>query len=264
MMYERDSDCHSRPHPYQRPPQSSTQTPRARQEELPGARSEQIETPVSRPQRNAAPGATPRQTAPSIPRSHESAAQRCIASPNEDVRSFFDDTPRGEFTIPRNYFTSRDLSKRGRDHTERPPREGHSVTFSHAIDFGLASQPSDASSHAEPDTPSEGRGLDAKVPKNSIGIGIETEFFLKARGEPQDRDPRRRRQAAPGFCRDVKDLYNEQVPLNFPRMESIYERDCIRWPTDRHDKWVLMRDSTMCTDRPPCNDHPSFWNQGDY
>lgn len=131
------------------------------------------------------------------------------------------------------------------------------MKFSGAADFGLTSQPSDASSHDEPDTPSKGRGLDAKVPKNSIGIGIETEFYLDLKPQDKETDPRRRRPGAAEFCWQVRDLYNETVPPSYPRMESIYERDCLRWPNDKHDQWMLMREATIQTSQPPCNHHPA-------
>lgn len=53
----------------------------------------------------------------------------------------------------------------------------------------LTERPSDASSHGESNSPLDGRGRYAKVPKNSIGIGIETEFLLEAHdhGELIDR-----------------------------------------------------------------------------
>jgi hypothetical protein len=255
-MYERDHDgasTRARRHQYQWPQQPGARKSPPQQDVSPGNRCQQTTAPAARSHRNETPVARPPPHGASVPRAQDFAAQR---HRSVDEEALFDEPMMGGYNIPRNRSTPGDLQQQRPLHTERAPGDERSMTFSRATDFGLTSQPSDASSYDEPDIPSKGRGLDAKVPTNSIGIGIETEFFLKAKAEPKDQDPRRRRQDAAGFCRDVKDLHNVQVASNFPGMESIFERDCRRWPEDRHDTWMLMRDSTMCTTEPPCNYHP--------
>ena len=226
---------------------------------------------ASRPQRPTASVARPRHTenprprsqhlAAPLPRTQESATQRLVLLPTEEQRALFDEPFVGGIRLPQARSITTDLDQNGVVSLDRASASG-SMSFSSASQFGLTTQPSDASSHGEPDTPSKGRGLDAKVPKNSIGIGIETEFFLDDKPERKDPgpdpDPRRQRSDAGDFCWQVRDLYNEQVPLSYPRMDSIYERDCVRWETDRHDMWILMRESTIHTHEPPCNYYYPF------
>ena len=259
-MYKRDRDSNSKPprrHPHHQLQQPGAQTNPSQQDRAPATRRHQTTALTGRPHQNETSVGRPTPTAAPGPRFRDRTAHGGRSLPNAVEEALFDEPIIGGYNIPRNHSSIRDLEKQGLLYTERAPDDDHSMTFFRATDFGLASQPSDASSHGEPDMPSEGRGLDAKVPRNSIGIGIETEFFLRAKSGPRDQSPRRQRQDAAGFCRDVKKLYNEQVSSTFPRMESIFERDCIRWPEDRHDTWILMRDSTMCTQKPPC-EHCAF------
>jgi hypothetical protein len=87
-----------------------------------------------------------------------------------------------------------------------------------------------------------------------IGIGIETEFFLRARGRPCP--PITNMES---FAKLVAKNHNLQVPTHLPRMNN---RIAVQEMNDKGDdvemesrnfaEWSLAFDGTMCTSEEPC------------
>ncbi len=138
--------------------------------------------------------------------------------------------------------------------TERSRAAGLHLRLARAIPIEqinpdlLRTIPSGVSPYGEPSTsPSHGRGRgrDARVPKTSIGIGIETEFLVQAR------DPDRREGKLTTFVEAMAQLHKKQVPSSCPKMRSIIPESTVP-RLDNFDTWTLMSDSTVDTDRAPC------------
>ncbi|PGG97883.1 hypothetical protein AJ79_09055 [Helicocarpus griseus UAMH5409] len=79
-------------------------------------------------------------------------------------------------------------------------------------------------------------------PPGSCGIGIETEFLLRARAKPPADETFRL------FARRCAAAYNEQVPAQFPRMHSLVQA---QWQGIPYTQWVLHHDPTCETQAEP-------------
>ena len=100
-----------------------------------------------------------------------------------------------------------------------------------------------------PSTSSAGAAYLTRSPAGSsrsdnrtINLGIETEFYLAARGVDYEDNMY-------NFARGLAESYNANVPAQHPRM-----RPNIR-PFDYkggYDTWCLVCDLSMATPRPPC------------
>jgi hypothetical protein len=125
-------------------------------------------------------------------------------------------------------------------------RQSESIPMERIHPGLLSSKLSEVSSHGEPDSPSKGRGKHAKVPKNSIGIGIETEFLLQAR------DPNTRFWNAKKFSAFLAQNHNREVPSSYPQMHSVVGLVMPQRFRDNFDAWTLLDDPTVGTSSAPC------------
>jgi hypothetical protein len=139
-----------------------------------------------------------------------------------------------------------------RTHAEDPGsqlRRQRQIPILHVYS-ALSERLSDVSSYGEPDSPSKGRGRKAQVPKNSIGIGIETELLLESR-DPSKRETYVGRNGPIKLGETVAELYNLLVPPSYPRMHSLV--GCGKaHPCDEFDTWTLMDDISIETTSAPC------------
>lgn len=173
---------------------------------------------------------------------------------NEDVLSKVN--PPHRIIIPPSAFANSTLPfiPRGRTTTEmlEAKKRGlrlleHAQTTTNLKPFPpLSETASDVSSHDEPNTPSRGRGTRAQVPKNSIGIGIETEFLVRAR------DPNTNEASAAECGAHMAELYNRKVSTSYPRMYSVVGTNKSP-PRGNFDTWTLMDDMSVETRSAPCN-----------
>lgn len=159
--------------------------------------------------------------------------------------------------VPTSAFASSDIAlpssgSRPATDPERSNLAGHVLPLQRARSIPLASlksplpeKPSDVSSHDEPDTPTRGRGTNAKVPKSSIGIGIETEFLVRAR-DPNPSD------ASAAVCgARMAQLHNLQVPSSYPRMHSLIGPNQEGVTGALFDAWRLVDDFSVATRSAP-------------
>ena len=89
-------------------------------------------------------------------------------------------------------------------------------------------------------------------PSSNIGIGIETEFLLRARCVEHKAESKVK------FAEILEDSHNTCVDLVHPplREEVVFPDPC---PKYQGDEWTLVNDDTVVTDSEPCKPIPS-WN----
>lgn len=243
-----------------RPEQKTTLVSRSQQTPEQPSRSEQTTTPLSRSPQNPQQRSRPQETTKKSLHHEETAAKATESIQNTsqvpvpydpiaaDIRRLRAKALRSPFetAAPLPLLTTHSTPEMGQTlnpgYQLRPTRAVPIETLNPRL---LASAPSEVSSYDEPTSPSQGRGKQAKVPKNSMGIGIETEFLVQAR------DPDRREGRASTFGESMAQLHNKQVPSTYPRMDSIVGHSTMS-PSADFNTWTLMSDITVDTHQAPC------------